>query len=77
MKLNLELSLDDVNTLLRGLDYYKLSLDNLGQSILQTSQIQIDEYNKKIEEEQQKMQEENNQDESVENKKNKEKGDNK
>ena len=54
MKLKLELSLDDVNKLLTGLDYYKKDLDNLGQEIISVSQIQIDEYNKKLEEEQEK-----------------------
>ena len=73
MKLKLELSLDDVNKLLAGLDYYKQDLDNLGQKVITMSQSQIDEYNKQLKEEQEKIVQEAQESE----KNNKGKGDNK
>ncbi len=83
MKLKLELSLDDVNKLLTGLDYYKKYLDDLGQEIISVSQIQIDEYNKQLQEEQEKHMKETDDIESSESaeikksKKEEEKGDSK
>lgn len=66
--LNLELTIEEVNKVLTGLESSKKDLDNLSQKIVRISQVQIDEYNKKLEEEQKKIEED---------KKSKDKGENK
>lgn len=57
--LTLNLDVEEVNKILTGLDYYKRDVEGLAQKIVQVSQIQINEHNKKIQEEQEKAEKEN------------------
>ena len=67
--LTLNLDVEEVNKILTGLDYYKRDVEGLAQKIVQVSQIQINEHNKKIQEEQEKAEKENGKkDEEGENK---------
>lgn len=67
--LTLNLRVEEVNKILTGLNYYKQDIENLAQNIVQTSQTQINEHNKKMKEEQEKKEKEAN--------KNKKEGENK
>jgi hypothetical protein len=58
--LTLNLDVEEVNKILTGLDYYKRDVEGLAQKIVQVSQIQINEHNKKIQEEQEKTEKEIN-----------------
>jgi lipid II:glycine glycyltransferase (peptidoglycan interpeptide bridge formation enzyme) len=58
--LTLSLCVEEVNEILTGLDYYKKEVEGLSQKIVQVSQIQINEYNKKIQEKQEKTEKEIN-----------------
>ncbi len=52
--LTLSLGVEEVNKILTGLDYYKKDVEGLAQKIVQVSQIQINEHNRKLQEEQEK-----------------------
>ena len=58
--LTLSLGVEEVNKILTGLDYYKKDVEGLAQKIVQVSQIQINEHNRKIQEEQEKTEKEIN-----------------
>lgn len=58
--LTLQLEVEEVNKVLTGLNYYKNDIDRIAQKIVQTSQIQINEHNKKLQEAEQKDIEETN-----------------
>ena len=58
--LTLQLEVEEVNKVLTGLNYYKNDIDRIAQKIVQTSQIQINEHNKKLQEAEQKAIEETN-----------------
>ena len=58
--MNLQLEVEEVNKVLTGLNYYKNDIDRIAQKIVQTSQIQINEHNKKLQEAEQKAIEETN-----------------
>lgn len=58
--LTLQLEVEEVNKVLTGLNYYKNDIDRIAQKIVQTSQIQINEHNKKMQEAEQKVIEEAN-----------------
>ena len=55
--LTLSLGVEEVNKILTGLDYYKKDVEGLAQKIVQVSQIQINEHNRKLQEEQEKVKE--------------------
>ena len=58
--LTLSLGVEEVNKILTGLDYYKKDVEGLAQKIVQVSQIQINEHNRKLQEEQEKAEKEAN-----------------
>lgn len=58
--LTLSLGVEEVNKILTGLDYYKKDVEGLAQKIVQISQIQINEHNRKLQEEQEKAEKEAN-----------------
>lgn len=58
--LTLSLGVEEVNKILTGLDYYKKDVEGLAQKIVQVSQIQINEHNRKLQEEQGKAEKEAN-----------------
>lgn len=58
--ITLQLEVEEVNKVLTGLNYYKNDIDRIAQKIVQTSQIQINEHNKKLQETEKKVIEEAN-----------------
>lgn len=58
--LTLSLGVEEVNKILTGLDYYKNDVEGLAQKIVQVSQIQINEHNRRLKEEQEKAEKEAN-----------------
>lgn len=58
--ITLQLEVEEVNKVLTGLNYYKNDIDRIAQKIVQTSQIQINEHNKKLQEAEKKVIEEAN-----------------
>lgn len=58
--LTLQLEVEEVNKVLTGLNYYKNDIDRIAQKIVQTSQIQINEHNQKLQEAEKKVIEEAN-----------------
>jgi len=58
--LTLQLEVEEVNKVLTGLNYYKNDIERIAQKIVQASQTQINEHNKKLQEAEQKVIEEAN-----------------
>lgn len=58
--ITLQLEVEEVNKVLTGLNYYKNDIDRIAQKIVQTSQIQINEHNQKLQEAEKKVIEEAN-----------------
>ena len=67
--LNLDLTIDEVNKIIAGLDSYKKDIESLSNKIISMSEKQIFEYNAKMQEQQEILSEENKKSENKKEKK--------
>lgn len=67
--LNLDLTIDEVNKIIAGLNSYKKDIESLSNKIISMSEQQIFEYNAKMQEQQEILSEENKKSENKKEKK--------